>query len=97
VVRAEEAKVLSLVGNLMSGYQRDLGLTKAPVFAAFDAAHASTQMMTRVIANLRVDEAACRAAMTDEIHATEEANRLVAEGMPFRDAYRKVGERYATE
>jgi len=96
VVRAEEAKVLSLVGNLMSGYQRDLGLTKEPIFTAFDETLACVTMMAHVIENLRIDEAALKAAMTEEIHATEEANRLVAEGMPFRDAYRKVGEKYAT-
>jgi len=97
VVRAEEAKVLSLAGNLTSGYQRDLGLTKEPIFTAFDETLTSVVMMGKVIENLRFDEAACRAAMTDEIHATEEANRLVAEGMSFRDAYRQVGEKYATE
>ncbi len=97
VVRAEEQKVLSLVGNLMSGYQRDLGLTKEPLFTAFDETFASLAMMARVIADLRIDEAACRSALTKEIHATEEAYRLVAEGMPFRDAYRKVGEKYAGE
>ncbi|MEN8151428.1 MAG: argininosuccinate lyase [Planctomycetota bacterium] len=95
VVRAEEAKVLSLVGNLMTGYQRDLGLTKEPVFTAFDETLGSLAMMTKVVGAIRVDEAACRAAMTDEIHAVEEANRLVAEGMSFRDAYRKVAEKFS--
>jgi argininosuccinate lyase len=97
VVRAEGSKVLSLVGNLTSGYQRDLGLTKEPVFTAADETLACLEMMAKVIANLRIDEAALGAAMTEEIYATEEANRLVAEGMSFRDAYRKVGEKYASE
>ena len=97
VVRAEEAKVLSLVGNLMSGYQRDLGLTKEPLLTAFDETQSCLEMMTLVIESLGIDESACRAAMTGELHATEEAYRLVAEGMPFRDAYRKVGEKYARE
>ncbi len=97
VVRAREQEVLSLVGNLMSGYQRDLGLTKEPLFTAFDETLSCLAMMARVVANLRIDEDACRAALTKEIHATEEAYRLVAEGMPFRDAYRKVGEKYTGE
>jgi argininosuccinate lyase len=95
VVRAEEEKVLSLAGNLMTGYQRDLGLTKEPVFTSFDETLACLSLMTTVARNLRIDEKACRAAMTEEIYATEEAYRLVEGGMPFRDAYRKVGEKYA--
>lgn len=95
VVRAEEQKVLSLVGNLMSGYQRDLGLTKEPLFTAFDETLSCLTVMARVVSNFRIDRDACEAAMTEEIHATEEAYRLVSEGMPFRDAYRQVGRRYS--
>jgi argininosuccinate lyase len=95
VVRAEEQKVLSLVGNLMSGYQRDLGLTKEPLFTAFDETDSCLSVMAKVVANLVVDEAACGAALSEEIHATEEAYRLVEKGMPFRDAYRQVGEKYS--
>jgi argininosuccinate lyase len=37
----------------------------------------------------------CAEAMTDELHATEEAYKLVKEGIPFRDAYRKIGGRFS--
>jgi argininosuccinate lyase len=33
--------------------------------------------------------------MTEELYATEEAYKLVRQGVPFRDAYRKVAERFA--
>jgi len=95
VVRAEEQKVLSLVGNLMSGYQRDLGLTKEPLFSAFDETLSCLTTMAKVVSNFRIDRDACAAALTEEIHATEEAYRLVREGMPFRDAYRQVGKKYS--
>jgi len=95
VVRAEESKVLSLVGNLMTGYQRDVGLTKEPVFIAFDETLDCVGMMTRVIGALSVDEEVCRAAMTEDLFATEEAYRLVSGGMAFRDAYRKMGEKFS--
>ncbi len=95
VVRAEEQKVLSLVGNLMSGYQRDLGLTKDPLFTAFDETLSCLTMMAKAVSNLRIDRDACESARTEEIYATEEAYRLVREGMPFRDAYRRVGEKYS--
>jgi argininosuccinate lyase len=97
LVRGEEAKVMALVGNLMSGYQRDLGLTKGPLFAAFDATLACLDMMSRVVAGLEVDARACAAALTEELRATEEAYRLVKEGMPFRDAYREIAKRYSDD
>ncbi len=95
VVLAAEFMVRNLIGDLMSGYQRDLGLTKAPLFAAFDETTACLDMMRRVVEELAVDEEACRRALTPELHATEEAYRLVREGLPFRDAYRRVGEKYS--
>jgi argininosuccinate lyase len=97
VVRAAETQVMGLVGNLMSGYQRDLGLTKEPVIAAFDTTLDCLRMMHGIVTDFVMDPDACRAAMTDEIHATADAYRLVEEGMPFRDAYREVAKRYAEE
>jgi len=52
-------------------------------------------VMTRVIGHIEIDAGNCRRACTPEIYATEEAYRLVQAGMPFRDAYRKVAEKYA--
>ncbi len=95
VVLAAELEVKSLVGNLTSGYQRDLGLTKKPLFAAFDTTLACLAVMTRVVEGLGVNAEACRKAMTREIFATEEAYELVKSGLPFRDAYRQVARRYA--
>lgn len=97
VVMAGEFQVKSLVGNLMTGYQRDLGLTKAPLFTGFDITQACLAIMSRVVEEMEIDNEACRRAVTDELHATEEAYRLVQEGMPFREAYRRVGERYRKE
>jgi argininosuccinate lyase len=93
VVLAREFEVRSLIGNLTSGYQRDLGLTKAPLFAAHDTTAASLDMMHRVVEGFVLNEEACLAALTPELLATEEANRLVAEGLSFRDAYRQVADR----
>jgi argininosuccinate lyase len=94
MVVAAEFEVKHLIGNLMSGYQRDLGLTKEPLFKAFDTTLESLNIMSRVAAEMEIDARACAAAMTREIYATEEAYRLVQAGMPFRDAYRKIGEQY---
>jgi len=94
-VLAAEFRVKTTVANLMSGYQRDLGLTKEPLFSAFDAAAACLEIMTRLVQEMTLNPEACRAAMTEEIFATEEAYRLVEQGVPFREAYRRVGLKYS--
>ncbi len=95
IVRAAETEIQGLVANLMSGYQRDLGLTKEPLFRAFDATSRCLPMMIELVPSWTVNEEACAAAMTEELFATEEALKLVKEGMAFRDAYRKVAKRYS--
>lgn len=94
-VRAAETEIQGLIANLMSGYQRDLGLTKEPLFRAFDATSRCLPMMIELVPRWSVNEEACATAMTEELFATEEALKLVKEGMAFRDAYRKVAELYS--
>ena len=85
-----EMRARSLSGNLMSGYQRDLGLTKKPLFEGFDTLCACLRVMEHVMRRIRVDAEACARALTPEIHATSQAYRLALEGLAFRDAYRMV-------
>ncbi|MGD9642113.1 MAG: argininosuccinate lyase [Elusimicrobiales bacterium] len=92
VVLGEEFKALSLAGNLLSGYNRDAQLAKGPLFACLDAALASLSIMATVTAGLEFDRERC--APASELFATEEAYRLVKKGVPFRDAYRRVGEKF---
>jgi argininosuccinate lyase len=94
VVLSAEFQIKNLIGNLTSGYQRDLGLTKKPLFDSFDTTIDSLEIMSRLVARLKVNEGACAVAMSDEIFATEEAYRLVKQGIPFREAYRRVGRKY---
>ncbi len=90
VVYGEEFKVKSLTADLMSGYNRDLQLTKKPLFTAFDTTIECLEIVSLVMSGVQVDEAKCRAAMTEDIYATEEVYKLVKKGVPFRDAYKKV-------
>ena len=91
-VLGEELKALSLAGNLPSGYNRDAQLGKGPLFAALDAALASLGIMAKVTEGLKFDKAKC--ALAPELFATEEAYKLVKAGIPFRDAYRQVAEKF---
>lgn len=95
VVLAEEFKIKSMIGNLISGYNRDLQLTKEPLFRSIDVTKDCTSMMALVVSGIKFDEHKCKAAMTDELYATKEAYELVKKGMSFRDAYKKVGQKYS--
>jgi argininosuccinate lyase len=83
-------EVLGITAKLPSGYQRDLQLIKAPLFRSIDIALESLDIMAAALPNVRFR--ADRIRMDDDIHAAAEANALVAkEGIPFREAYKRVG------
>jgi argininosuccinate lyase len=88
------SEVLGITAKLPSGYQRDLQLIKAPLFRSIDICHESLDIMAAAIPQVRFK--AERIRMDDDIHAAAEANEMVAkEGIPFREAYRRVGARHA--
>jgi argininosuccinate lyase len=94
VVIAEEFKIKSMIGNLMSGYNRDLQLTKEPLFNSIDVTKECVKMMTLVLSGLKINEAKCKKAMTAELFATEEAYKLVKQGKSFREAYSEISKKY---
>jgi argininosuccinate lyase len=91
-VVALEFQVKSSIANLISGYHRDLQMTKGPVMKGFQVTQESLSVMARVLDRLVVNEARCAAGLTDEVYATERVHELVKQGVPFREAYRKVSE-----
>ena len=93
-VLAAEFQLKTQISNLISGYHRDLQLTKKPVMESLDITLKSLDIMTLVIDNLKVDEAECRAGLTPEIHATEKVYELVKQGVPFREAYKKIAREF---
>ena len=93
VAHACLSEVLAIVSKLPSGYQRDLQLIKPPLFRGIDVALATAAIMTVGIDGVRFR--ADQIKLDPAIHAAEEANALVAqEGIPFREAYRRIGEKY---
>jgi argininosuccinate lyase len=86
------AEILAITAKLPSGYQRDLQLIKAPLFRSIDVCGETLAIMAAAIPQLRfVPE---RIRLDPDIHAAAEANALVArEGIPFREAYRRVGQK----
>ena len=86
-------EVLGIFAKLPSGYQRDLQLIKPPLFRGIDLALATASIMAVGIEGVRFRPEAVK--LDPAIHAAEEANALVArEGIPFREAYRRIGEKY---
>jgi argininosuccinate lyase len=87
-------EALAIFAKLPSGYQRDLQLLKQPLFRGIDVALQSLDIMAAGIAavQFRPD----RIRLDPALNAAEEANALVVrEGIPFREAYQRVGARYA--
>ncbi|MEA2055552.1 MAG: argininosuccinate lyase, partial [Candidatus Thermoplasmatota archaeon] len=91
---ALEFEIKSTIGNLISGYNRDLQLTKKPVIHGFEIIKETISIMALVLDKLKVNESNCKKAMTEELYAAEKAYRLVKKGVPFRDAYKEVSKSY---
>jgi len=84
---------LMVTAKLPSGYQRDLQRLKAPMFRAIDLANDCVEIMAYVLDGLKFMPANIQ--LDDSINAAAEANALVStEGIPFREAYRRIAERY---
>jgi argininosuccinate lyase len=83
-------EALGIFAKLPSGYQRDLQLLKLPLFRGIDLALASTAILPPAIDAMRFKRE--NIDLDPAIHAAERANQLVVnEGIPFREAYRRIG------
>ena len=98
LIRAKSNKLQSLPtqvtliqNNLPCGYFRDLQIIKEVFLPAFDELLDCLRMTAYIINKMEVRRDILDNPMYDAIFSVEEVNRLAAEGMPFRDAYKKVG------
>jgi len=80
-----------ITNNLPSGYFRDLQLTKEEFLPAFDEINGILDMVNAMMQKVKVNENILDDSRYDLMFSVEEVNRLAAAGMPFRDAYKKVG------
>ena len=87
-----QSQIQSLSQNLISGYNRDIQLSKEPTMRSFDLIKNCLDINTLVISGLIVNEENCKKAMTDELFATQQVYNMVKEGIPFRQAYRKIAD-----
>jgi argininosuccinate lyase len=85
-------EITMLTANLPSGYHRDLQLLKEKLFPAFQTLTACLEMTRLMIANMQVKDDILKDEKYKYLFSVEEVNKLVLQGVPFRDAYRKIGQ-----
>ena len=85
---------LAITAKLTSGYHRDLQRLKAPLFRSIDLAEDCAAIMAHALRGVAFRTE--NIVLGDELYAAERANELVVkEGLPFRDAYRKIAAKLA--
>jgi argininosuccinate lyase len=90
-LQALPGQIMMIANNLPSGYFRDLQIIKEVFLPAFQEMKDCLQMTTYIIHKMKVNEHILDDDKYTLIFSVEEVNRLAREGMPFRDAYKKVG------
>jgi len=90
-IKALPNEITMMTTNLPSGYHRDLQLLKEHLFPAFTTLKDCLQMAALMLSNISVKENIVADEKYKYIFSVEEVNKLVLQGMPFRDAYKKIG------
>ena len=92
-VAGDLVALTALLQGLPLGYHRDLQEDKEPAFDAADTLELVLPALTGAVSTVRFDAAAMRAACaTEGLYATDLAEALVRDGVPFREAHRRTGE-----
>jgi argininosuccinate lyase len=92
VIQTLPNQIAILTSNLPSGYNRDLQLLKQLIFDAFDEVRECIEIMLLMLNNIKIRKNITENPLYNTIFSTEEVNRLVKQGIPFRDAYKAVSE-----
>lgn len=90
-IQALPQTVMLMMNNLPSGYFRDLQIIKEVFLPSFDELKDCLRMAAYIINRMKVNEHILDNPIYDNMFSVEEVNRLATGGMPFRDAYKKVG------
>lgn len=90
-IQALPQQIMMIMNNLPSGYFRDLQIIKEVFLPAFEELEDCLQMVTYIMEKIKINEHILDDDKYLYMFSVEEVNRLASEGMPFRDAYKKVG------
>ncbi|MCD7710777.1 MAG: argininosuccinate lyase [Porphyromonadaceae bacterium] len=90
-IQALPYQITLIANNLPSGYFRDLQIIKEVFLPMFDELKDCLRMVRQMMGQMEVNTQILDDKRYDPIFSVEEVNRLVLEGVPFRDAYKQVG------
>ena len=90
-IQSVPEQIMLIMNNLPSGYFRDLQIIKEVFLPTFDELKDCLRMVTLMLEHITVNEHILDDSRYDLMFSVEEVNRLATNGMPFRDAYKKVG------
>ena len=90
-IKALPNEISLMTTNLPSGYHRDLQLLKESLFPAFKTMSDCLEMTGLMLSSISVNENILEDEKYKFLFSVEEVNKLVNAGMPFRDAYKKIG------
>ncbi|MBK8496932.1 MAG: argininosuccinate lyase [Chitinophagaceae bacterium] len=90
-IQALPNEIMLMTANLPSGYHRDLQLLKEHIIPAFENLNDCLQMTGLMLENIIIKKDLLHDAGYTYLFSVEAVNKLVTGGMPFRDAYKKVG------
>lgn len=91
-IQAVPNQLTLITNNLPSGYHRDLQLVKEVIIPALQDMKASLEIMVFSLKEVRVHDDILKDPKYDYLFSVDTLNEMVMQGMPFRDAYRKMGE-----
>lgn len=91
-LQALPGQIAQVMANLPSGYHRDLQVLKEDIFPAFETLNDCIQMTRLMLAGITVRENLLEQDQYKFLFSVEEVNKRVLAGVPFRDAYRQVGQ-----
>jgi len=91
-LKALPNEILMMLSNLPSGYHRELQLTKEMIMPAFDEIFNCLDITIYMLENIKVNAEIFSDKKYDLIFSVERVNELVLSGVPFREAYKIVGD-----
>ena len=90
-IKALPNEIMMMTTNLPSGYHRDLQLLKEHLFPAFTTLKDCLKIAGLMLENIEIRKDILNDEKYKYLFSVEEVNRLVLQGVPFRDAYKKIG------
>jgi argininosuccinate lyase len=90
-IQATPNELSLLLANLPSGYHRDLQLTKEILFPAIEEMKACMQLTRLMLSNIEIKDNILQDEKYKYLFSVEAVNELVNKGIPFREAYKEVG------